>query len=106
MSTGHPPSIEHAPGTEPESGPASGGQRGLKVHAIQTGTVAVKTRQQQGVGHGQARLARTLADRQWTDPLPIFAWLIEHPEGLIVVDTGETSHVTDRGYFPWWQPYF
>jgi glyoxylase-like metal-dependent hydrolase (beta-lactamase superfamily II) len=47
-----------------------------------------------------------LVDRHWTDPLPIFAWLIEHPEGLIVVDTGETSHVADRGYFPWWQPYF
>ncbi|MGO9558902.1 MAG: N-acyl homoserine lactonase family protein [Acidimicrobiales bacterium] len=79
---------------------------GIKIHAIQTGTVAVKARQREGVGRGQARLARTLIDRHWTEPLPIFAWVIEHPEGLIVVDTGETSHVADRGYFPWWQPYF
>lgn len=45
-------------------------------------------------------------DRRWTDPLPIYAWLIEHPEGLIVVDTGETAEVNDPGYFPRWHPYF
>lgn len=78
----------------------------MKIHAIQTGTVAVKTRQREGIGRGPARVARTMIDRNWTDPLPIFAWLIEHPEGLIVVDTGETSRVTDAGYFPSWQPYF
>lgn len=68
----------------------------MKVHAIQTGTVAVRPRQQRGEGRGAARLARVLMDRSWTDPLPIYAWLIEHPEGLIVVDTGETARVNDR----------
>lgn len=51
----------------------------MNVHAIQTGTVAVKARQQKGQGPGAARMAWTLMDRQWTDPLPIYAWLIEHP---------------------------
>jgi N-acyl homoserine lactone hydrolase len=78
----------------------------LKVHAIQTGTVAVRSRQRAGRGPGALRLAATLADRQWTEPLPIFAWLIEHPEGLIVVDTGETARVNERSYFPPWHPYF
>jgi N-acyl homoserine lactone hydrolase len=78
----------------------------VNIHAIQTGTVAVKPRQRRGEGRGPARLARTLADRKWTDPLPIYAWLIEHPEGLIVVDTGETARVNDPGYFPRWHPYF
>jgi len=41
----------------------------MKVHAIQTGTVAVKTRQREGKGRGPARVARTLIDRNWTDPL-------------------------------------
>ena len=86
--------------------PASGATNVMNVHAIQTGTVAVKTRQREGTGRGAARLAKTLIDRNWTDPLPIFAWLIEHPEGLIVVDTGETAHVADPGDFPRWQPYF
>ena len=61
--------------------PAAGASHEMKVHAIQTGTVAVKTRQREGTGRGPMRLAKTLIDRNWTDPLPIFAWLIEHPEG-------------------------
>jgi N-acyl homoserine lactone hydrolase len=78
----------------------------MRIHAIQTGTVAVKTRQVAGVGHGLRRRLATLADSQWTEPLPIYVWVIEHPEGVIVVDTGETARVAERGYFPWWHPYY
>ena len=78
----------------------------MEIHAIETGTVAVKTRQRRGEGRGPARLVRTLMDREWTEPLPIYAWLIEHPEGLIVVDTGETARAGEPGYFPRWHPYF
>jgi glyoxylase-like metal-dependent hydrolase (beta-lactamase superfamily II) len=78
----------------------------MKVHALQTGTVAVRNRQREGKGRGPARVMLTMVDRSWTDPLPIHAWLIEHPEGLIVVDTGETARVNEPGYFPRWQPYF
>ena len=46
------------------------------------------------------------ADSHWTEPLPIYVWVIEHPEGAIVVDTGETARVAEPGYFPWWHPYF
>jgi len=45
-------------------------------------------------------------DRTWVSPLPIYAWEIEHPEGLILVDTGETYLATAPGYFPRWHPYF
>lgn len=78
----------------------------MEIHAIETGTVAVKTRQRAGAGPGPLRLATTLADRKWTEPLPIYAWLIEHPEGLIIIDTGETARVDEPGYFPRWHPYF
>lgn len=78
----------------------------MEIHAIQTGTVAVRARQRKGVGRGRARLARTLMDRRWTEPLPIHAWLVHHPEGPIVVDTGETARVNDPGYLPRWHPYF
>lgn len=78
----------------------------MRIHAIQTGTVRVHQRQTRGSGIGLLRLVNTLVDRSWTDPLPIFAWLIEHPEGLIVVDTGETAHGSEPGYFPAWHPYF
>jgi len=78
----------------------------MRIHAIQTGTVAVKTRQVAGVGHGLGRRLATLRDPQWTAPLPIWAWVIEHPEGIIVVDTGETARAAEPGYFPRWHPYY
>jgi N-acyl homoserine lactone hydrolase len=77
----------------------------VRIHAIQTGTVQIHTRQRVGV-QGPLRQLKMLADRSWTEPLPILAWLIEHPEGLIVVDTGETARTAEPGYFPRWHPYF
>jgi N-acyl homoserine lactone hydrolase len=79
---------------------------GVGVHAIQTGTVSIKELQRDGGGRRRRSFPRVFMDRRWTEPLPILAWLIEHPEGLIVVDTGETSRVADPGYFTPWQPYF
>jgi N-acyl homoserine lactone hydrolase len=78
----------------------------MNIHAIQTGTVAVKPSQRDGGGRRRRSFARVLAERGWTDQLPILAWLIEHPEGLIVVDTGETAWATEPGYFTPWHPYF
>jgi N-acyl homoserine lactone hydrolase len=77
----------------------------MKIHAIQTGSVAITTKWREGVGHGRLRLVHTLLDREWTEPLPIYAFAIEHPEGVIVVDTGETARVAEPGYFPRWQPF-
>ena len=78
----------------------------MNIHAIQTGTVAIKTRQREGLGRGIVRQVNTLLDPNWTPFLPIYAWVIEHPEGLIVIDTGETARATQPGYFPGWNPYY
>jgi glyoxylase-like metal-dependent hydrolase (beta-lactamase superfamily II) len=78
----------------------------VRVHAIETGTVAVKESQREGHGSGPMRLVNTLRDKHWTDPLPIYAWAIEHPEGVIVIDTGETARTALPGYLPRWHPYF
>jgi N-acyl homoserine lactone hydrolase len=77
----------------------------VRIHAIQTGTVAIRRRQRVGAD-GPLRLVKTLTDSEWTEPLPILAWVIEHPEGLIVVDTGENSRAAEPGYFPSWHPYY
>lgn len=76
----------------------------MKIHAIQTGTVALTTAWREGVGHGRRRLLNTILDRQWTEPLPIYAFAIEHPEGVIVVDTGEAAAASQPGYFTRWHP--
>jgi N-acyl homoserine lactone hydrolase len=76
----------------------------MRIHAIQTGTVAVTTAWREGIGHGRTRLLHTILDRDLTDPLPIYAFVVEHPEGVIVVDTGETAGAAVPGYFPRWHP--
>jgi glyoxylase-like metal-dependent hydrolase (beta-lactamase superfamily II) len=79
---------------------------GVSVHAIQTGSVRIRANQVRGKGRGRLRLLRTLTGVAWSEWLPIYAWAIEHPEGLIVVDTGETARVAEPGYFPAWHPFF
>jgi glyoxylase-like metal-dependent hydrolase (beta-lactamase superfamily II) len=75
-----------------------------KIHQFQTGSVKVKTVQTRREGNGG--IGKVLMGRSWTDWLPINAWVIEHAEGMIVVDTGETARTSESGYFPRWQPYF
>lgn len=58
----------------------------MKVHAISTGYVKITKNWQ--VGRGPVRLLNTLIDTRFTEWLPIHVWVIEHPEGLIVIDTG------------------
>jgi N-acyl homoserine lactone hydrolase len=72
---------------------------GYRVHAIQTGFVAVKTAHRELRGAAEARIPAIVLDRQWTPWLPIMVWVIEHPEGVIVIDTGETSRTAEPGYF-------
>ena len=78
----------------------------MKIHAIQTGTVSIRPNQRLGKGKGVIRLINTLTDKRWTEPLPIYAWVIEHPEGVILIDTGESARAMEPGYFPSWHPYF
>ncbi|AXR81239.1 N-acyl homoserine lactonase family protein [Natrarchaeobaculum sulfurireducens] len=66
----------------------------MKIHALSVGRLSLPNR------HVSAR-RRTLPGRYldvWCDdsqlePAPIFCFAIEHPEGVIVVDVGETTDV-------------
>lgn len=79
----------------------------MKIHAIQTGTVQVKKNQVVGKGSGMGRLLNMVFGREWVEqPVPIYAWIVEHAEGVIVVDTGETARTSESGYFPRWHPYY
>ncbi|HEX7739621.1 MAG TPA: N-acyl homoserine lactonase family protein [Marmoricola sp.] len=72
---------------------------------IRTGTIRIRTKHRAGnMNHPvwRRRLAM-LTDREWTEPLPIYTYLVEHEEGLILLDCGETARA---GFFPWWHPFF
>jgi glyoxylase-like metal-dependent hydrolase (beta-lactamase superfamily II) len=87
-----PPPASPAPVTITTAG-------GIKVHAIQTGWVQVKRRHRTLSGPAALRLPGILLDQAWTPWLPILCYAIEHPEGLILVDTGETARTADPAYF-------
>lgn len=76
------------------------------IHAIRTGLVQVRRSQMESRGTGPARRAHMLFDEDWSEWLPIYAWVIEHSEGIIVVDMGETSRVHENGYHPSWHPFY
>ena len=80
----------------------------IRVVPIQTGTAQLKRAQQCGK-EGRSALQRKIdifRDTQWVGPVPIFAFLIEHPEGLFLVDTGDTARNSVPGYLPRWNPFF
>ena len=77
-----------------------------KIHAIRAGLVQVRQAQRERRNRGIGRITDMLFDKEWTEWLPIYAWVIEHEEGVIVVDTGETSRVHERGYHPAWHPFY
>lgn len=80
---------------EPRSFPASPAPvtvttaSGLRVHAIQTGSLALKAAHRRFGGPPALRLPAIVLDGRWTEPLPMLVWVVEHPEGLLLIDAGE-----------------
>lgn len=72
--------------------------RRIRIHMFQTGWVAVKEEHKAFSGPASLRIPAILASQSWTEWLPVTAFVIEHPEGLFVVDTGETARMLDHGY--------
>lgn len=67
---------------------------GIKVHAVISGWIKYRN------AHVRTVLGPYLVmlDPTWIDWVPIFSWIIEHPEGTIVVDTGETAKASRPDY--------
>ena len=74
-------------------------KKSLKIHALTTGTVAIKQAHFAFGGPEFLRFPAILADPRWTRPFPVRVWVVEHPEGLLVVDTGENVRFHDTDYF-------
>ncbi|HVU10954.1 MAG TPA: N-acyl homoserine lactonase family protein [Phototrophicaceae bacterium] len=73
----------------------------MNIQMISTGRVKISQNWQVGKGDSRAaRLINALADRHLSDWLPIYCTVIEHPEGLIVVDTGIPADASKPVFFP------
>jgi glyoxylase-like metal-dependent hydrolase (beta-lactamase superfamily II) len=80
----------------------------IVVRILETGTVRVRPslKTQPADRSVFLRRVRVLTDREWTEPLPINSYLVSHPEGYILFDTGVSPRCMHAGYFPWWMPTF
>ncbi|MFC4230970.1 N-acyl homoserine lactonase family protein [Parasediminibacterium paludis] len=63
----------------------------VKIHGLCTGTVAVKRNFRTKKGNGSMAKINILLDHHYTDYMPIWVWIIEHPDGIIAIDTGEIA---------------
>jgi glyoxylase-like metal-dependent hydrolase (beta-lactamase superfamily II) len=71
----------------------------VKVHLVSTGGVSVKTKFREAKKTGLLAMLDFILDKNFTEWMPIWVMIIEHPEGVFVIDTGENANVNDRGYF-------
>lgn len=72
----------------------------MRVHALKIGSMSVKSSYYAGKGKLRAlRLTSVLLDSHFIE-IPVYAWAIEHPEGVIVIDTGLTAQMTNPEFFP------
>ncbi len=71
----------------------------VKVHALCTGTVAVKQNFRTKNSIGELAKINILLGSHYTEYMPIWVWVIEHPDGLIIIDTGEISAIGNQGKY-------
>ncbi|KEO72675.1 N-acyl homoserine lactonase family protein [Anditalea andensis] len=70
-----------------------------KLHGFSTGMVKVKSTFRTAKGNVLTSKLCILMDNEWTEYMPIMVWVIDHPEGVFVIDSGENARVTNKGYF-------
>ncbi len=70
-----------------------------KVHLVSTGVVSVKTKFRDARFKGIAAMIDFMLDKKFTEWMPIWVMIIEHPEGIFIIDTGENANVNDKDYF-------
>ncbi len=84
------------------------GRAEVKITAIQTGTANLhRLHEEAPLQWGPLRRkVGIILDREWVGPVPIYSYLIEHPEGLFVVDTGDNARNSRKNYMPKTNPFF
>ena len=70
----------------------------MKLHILRCGEICVSPVAALSGGSGAADTARMLTARERERvTLPVFCYLIEHPKGLVLMDTGWCRDISPRG---------
>ncbi len=86
-------------GNEIQTAVFTSASREVKVHAIQTGLISVKENFLNQKGRGFGSKLNIVLGTAYADFMPIWVWVIEHPEGIIVVDTGDIEQSGHRDFY-------
>jgi len=71
----------------------------LKVHAVQTGLISVKENFLNQKGSGLLSKVSIILSNTYAGFMPIWTWVIEHPEGIIAIDTGDIEDSRYRDFY-------
>ncbi|MBL9122231.1 MAG: N-acyl homoserine lactonase family protein [Planctomycetaceae bacterium] len=71
----------------------------MKITPLLMGSLAARLPPRVRRSFDSSRPPEILEPEPWSEALPIYAFLVEHPEGLIVVDTGQSPDVNQPDYF-------
>ena len=71
----------------------------ITLHLFSTGMVADKSKLRTPRWQGPLATIDAIIDPHFTEWLPIWVMVIEHPEGIFLIDTGERTEVNNKGYF-------
>jgi N-acyl homoserine lactone hydrolase len=71
----------------------------IKVHAISTGSISVKKNFMIRKGPGPISKLNILLGKEYTSYLPIWVFVIEHPEGIMVIDTGDVAEADHDEFY-------
>lgn len=63
----------------------------MRITPIQTGSVHVRSRRRLVRDAFGGRSEQEQSAAEWLPPAPVLAYVVEHPEGLLVVDTGQAA---------------
>jgi len=93
----HPSATITPPTTAPEVVTRRFGD--ITVHVVNTGWVRVKEAHRTLTGPEALRLPTIVLARRWTEFMPVLVGVIEHPEGVFLVDTGLSEDSLDPEHF-------
>ena len=72
---------------------------GVTVHVVNTGWVRVKTAHRSYAGPDALRFPAIAFGRAWTELMPVLVTVVEHPEGIYLVDAGMSEETLDKNHF-------
>lgn len=78
---------------------ARNGADKIKIHGLEIGELAVKRSVLHSKRPGKLSTLLSFRDKEYGEWMPVWAWVIEHPEGIFLIDTGLCSDVHKPGYF-------